>query len=97
MSKIKWHETAKELPQEGQFVAVLRANTGNPKNVSAFLAVFRGGQFMVEVDCDNYFTVDNKIAMSYHCKMTLRDVVVWTDAETLFHTADKTLEQINNQ
>lgn len=96
MKEIKWHEAAKELPNEGQCVAVLRANAGNTKNLSAFLTTFEGGQFMVQVHCDNYFSADNKVAMSYHCKMTLRDVVVWTDSENLFHSADKLLKQIQN-
>lgn len=96
MKEIVWHETAKKLPKEGQNVAVLRANAGKQKDYSAFLATFEGGQFMVQVHCDNYFSADNQIAMSYHCKMTLRDVVAWTDSEILFSTADKLLETINN-
>lgn len=96
MKKIVWHEAARELPMEGQNVAVLRANAGKQKDYSAFLATFEGGQFMVQVNCDNYFSADNKIAMSYHCKITVKDIVAWTDSGTLFHTADKLLEQINN-
>lgn len=97
MDKIIWHESAKELPKEGQFVACLRANTGRgDKNYSSFIAIFENGQFMVYVNCDNYFSADNQIAMSYHCKMTLKDVVVWSDANDIFHTADELLDKINS-
>lgn len=96
MKKITWHETAKELPKEGQSCAVLRANVGKQNDYSAFLAKYEGGQFMVQVNCDNYFSVDGGIAMSYHCKMTLKDVIAWTDSTILFGTADKLLKQINN-
>ena len=96
MKKIIWHESAKELPKEGQFVAALRANAGKQKDYSAFLCSFVNGQFMVCVDCDNYFSADNQIAMSYHCKMTVRDIIAWTDANDIFHTADELLDKIHS-
>ena len=94
MKQILWHDAAKELPQEDQFVACIRKTANKENSYDPFLASFINGQFTLTITGDNYFSKDNKLAMSCHIKMTLQGIVAWADANELFNTADKLLGEI---
>lgn len=95
MKKIKWYDATKHAPKENQHVAVLRIYDKETRHFYAFLCEYENGQYLRKLNCSNYFTSNDKLALSIKCEVAIDNVVAWCDANELFSTADDLLNTIN--
>ena len=96
MTKRNWHAATKQLPNDGQEVICIVPSGTKPNNFNMYLAKYTDKQFRICIGGQNYFAQDNSLAMSIECQMTLTNVVLWTEKESLSNSANKALAELYN-
>lgn len=96
MTKGNWHVATRQLPFDGQEVICIVPSGTKPNDFNMYLAKYTNKQFRVCIGGQNYFAQDKSLAMSIECQMTLTNVVLWTEKESLTNSANKALAELNN-